>query len=107
MVKNRLASKLKIAFIINPVLGNKSKENLGNLIKDNLDYTRFEPQILYTLRAGHGFQLAQQLVNEEIPLVIAVGGDGTVNEIARALIHSHSALGIIPMGSGNGFGQAP
>jgi len=104
-VKNLKVSKIKIAFIINPISGNRSKENLGTLIKENLDSEKFEHRILFTQKAGHGYQLALQMVEESIPLVIAVGGDGTVNEIARALVHTNSTLGIIPMGSGNGLAR--
>lgn len=58
-----------------------------------------------TRYAGHATELAKSAVNQGYDLVVAVGGDGTVNEVAEALIGSNTALGIVPMGSGNGFAR--
>lgn len=59
----------------------------------------------FTQYAGHATELARNAVDENYDLVVAVGGDGTVNEVAEALIGTKTALGIIPMGSGNGFAR--
>jgi diacylglycerol kinase (ATP) len=104
-LKNQSVSKEKIAFIINPISGTRTKDNIESLVFENLDVNRFDPVILYTQHAGHGYELALQLVKEETALIVAVGGDGTVNEVARALVHSKSVLGIVPMGSGNGLAR--
>ena len=95
----------KIAFIINPKSGTKSKESLPELIEKNLDKEKFEPKIVYTQYAGHGKELAQQLSAEGYDVVVACGGDGTVNEIASAIVHTKTALAIVPLGSGNGLGR--
>ena len=95
----------KIGFIINPTSGTKSKDILPGLIHEILDETRFEPKIKFTEFAGHGSKIARKMVKEGFDIVVAVGGDGTINEIAQALIHTNTALGIIPSGSGNGLAR--
>jgi YegS/Rv2252/BmrU family lipid kinase len=59
-----------------------------------------------TREPGHATELAREAVVAQADLVIAVGGDGTVNEVARGLLGSHAALGIVPVGSGNGLARA-
>jgi len=97
--------KTKIAFIINPIAGTGKKENIPNLIQQELDKNLFEAEIVYTQYRGHGTELAKKFVENEFQIVVAVGGDGMVNEIAQALIHTASSLGIIPIGSGNGLAR--
>lgn len=97
--------KIKIAFIINPISGTNKKNDLPSLIESILDPEKYKIEIGYTLHRGHATKLAQEYVDREFDQVIAVGGDGTVNEVARALIHSDTALGIIPTGSGNGLAR--
>jgi len=96
-------SKQKIAFIINPISGGKNKKNIRKKIEQYLDVERFDPVFVQTEYRGHGQQLAQQFVNQNFDIIVAVGGDGTVNEIAQCIIHTNTALGIIPSGSGNGL----
>ena len=98
-----------IAFIINPVSGSKETQNakrkLPKLIMQTLDATQWLPNIVFTEHAGHATELANQYARMGFDAVVAVGGDGTVNEVARGLKGTHTALGIIPMGSGNGFAR--
>ena len=91
-------------FIINPIAGTKSKKDIPSLIKKSLGET-FPYEIVYTKRAGHATELAKRAVQKGVKKIIAVGGDGTVNEVASGLLNSESALGIIPMGSGNGLAR--
>ena len=95
----------KITVIINPVSGTTSKKNIPNLFDQYILSDQFERQFFFTEYSGHAFELASKAVKEKADYVIAVGGDGTVNEVARALINSSSILGIVPMGSGNGLAR--
>ena len=94
-----------IAFIVNPISGTKSKSRLAKLIRESLDLQQFAPTVVVTEYAGHATQLAQQFALQDYYAVVAVGGDGTINEVASGLIGSHTALGIVPNGSGNGFAR--
>ncbi|MDR1666787.1 MAG: diacylglycerol kinase family lipid kinase [Bacteroidales bacterium] len=95
----------KICFIINPVSGTQKKDAWPELIRRGIDGKRFDTEILFTERQGHAHELAFRQVKEQTPYVVAVGGDGTVNEVAAALRDSNSALGILPSGSGNGLAR--
>lgn len=97
--------KTKIAFIINPNSGTGKKENLPLLIQKQLDASLFEPEIVFSKFRGEGTKLAKGFVDKGFNVVVAVGGDGTVNEIAQSLIHTNCTLGIIPIGSGNGLAR--
>ena len=96
--------KSKALFIINPISGGKKKDNVPDLIRKNLDTSLFEPTIVFTNRAFHGNKLAGKGVGE-YGLIVAVGGDGTVNEIASAIAGTDTVLGVIPFGSGNGLAR--
>ena len=95
----------KIAFIINPFSGTGKKEDLPGLIHAGLDQSLGKPEIVFTKYRGHGTELAKGFVEKGFQIVVAVGGDGTVNEVARSLIHTDTSLGIIPIGSGNGLAR--
>ena len=97
--------KKKIIFIMNPISGTASKAGIPNLIDSTLDKELFEYEIKLTERAGHASELATEAKNNHADIVVAVGGDGTVNEVARSLVHSDTALGILPCGSGNGLAR--
>ena len=94
----------KVLFVVNPISGGKSKEAALELLNTALD-----GQITYTVveseRANHATELAKEAILNGYDAVIAVGGDGTVNEIGKALVNSTVALGVIPFGSGNGFAR--
>lgn len=94
-----------IAFIVNPISGTRTKGRITKLIRELFDTRLFSPTVVVTEYAGHATQLAQQFALEGYYAVIAVGGDGTVNEVASGLIGTNTALGIIPNGSGNGFAR--
>lgn len=97
--------KKKISFIINPISGTQNKEQILHLLDEKLDTEKYVKEVIYTQYAGHAIKIAEEKANEEVFAVIAVGGDGTINEIARSLIHTNTALGIIPCGSGNGLAR--
>ena len=97
--------KAQIVFIVNPISGTRSKEGLEALIAQVINPQRFEWRIMHTAYAGHASVIAAQCVDEHVDICVAVGGDGTVNEVARSLVQSQTALGIIPCGSGNGLAR--
>lgn len=97
--------KKRITFIVNPISGTRSKEGLDKKIAKAIDSSRYEWQMVMTQRAGHAVEIARQCVAEGTDICVAVGGDGTVNEVASGLTGSTTALGIIPMGSGNGLAR--
>lgn len=97
--------KKRIAFIINPISGKGYGKKLPKIIQDNLDLSLFDYTVFFTKESGDGTKIALDCVNENYFAVIAVGGDGTMNEIAKSLIHTNTALGIIPAGSGNGLAR--
>ena len=94
-----------IAFIINPISGTQNKKRLPKMITDTLDRNQWLPNIQFTEYAGHARELALQYARMGFYAVVAVGGDGTLNEVACGLRDTQTALGIIPMGSGNGFAR--
>ena len=98
-----------IAFIINQISGSKelqsAKRKLPKLIMQTLDSRQWLPNIAFTEYAGHAIEMSRQYARMGFDAVVAVGGDGTVNEVAQGLVNSQTALGIIPMGSGNGFAR--
>lgn len=100
-----MTEKEKIAFIINPKSGTASKKNIPDMVLATLNLRKYEPVFHFTREAGHATRLAEQCLKDGIKKVIAVGGDGTVNEVAKALIKSDTALGVIPGGSGNGLAR--
>ena len=95
----------KIVFIINPISGTRGKDDLPDLIAALTDKSQFTPAVRFTEYAGHAAEIARQSAAARADVVVAVGGDGTVNEVARSLVHTETALGIVPCGSGNGLAR--
>jgi diacylglycerol kinase (ATP) len=99
-------NKQAIWFIVNPISGSKNKhKDIVQLIDSQLDKQIYLPEIHYTKYAGHATEIATDAVKKNIPIVVAIGGDGTVNEVGKALINTKTALAIIPTGSGNGLAR--
>ncbi|HAD97104.1 MAG TPA: hypothetical protein DCG19_06830 [Cryomorphaceae bacterium] len=95
----------KTLFIINPISGTRDKKKLVDQIKREVSTAQFDFHIEYTKGPSHATDLAIEAAENQLDLVVAVGGDGTVNETGCGLIHTSTALGIIPIGSGNGLGR--
>jgi diacylglycerol kinase (ATP) len=96
----------KVTIIANPFSGTSRKENLRQqLLKANNDF--FDLDIVYTEHAGHARELVDEAIWNGSKIIVAAGGDGTVNEVASQLYSNISKddllLGILPGGSGNGF----
>ena len=84
-----------ILFLINPKSGVMGKRNLPRLIEENIDRDRYDYKIEFTQFAGHASELAAAAADRGVNVVVAVGGDGTVNEVARSLVHTKTALGVL------------
>ena len=100
-----MSKKTHIVFIINPISGTRRKDDIPELIEARLDKERLSYETVFTEYSGHAAELARQSAANHADVVVAVGGDGTVNEVARSLVHTNTALGIIPSGSGNGLAR--
>ncbi len=74
-------------------------------IDERVDRSRCDYVVVKTQHAGHAVDIAAAAVADKTDVVVAVGGDGTVNEVGRSLIHTDTVLGIIPCGSGNGLAR--
>jgi len=98
---------IKYLFILNPHAGaGKKKEDLVDQIDASMSPSGYPYEFAYTVGIGDATRIARQSVNEGFNIIVAVGGDGTVNEVASGLIHSNGQLGIIPRGSGNGVARS-
>lgn len=97
--------KKTVAVIVNPISGTKKKEGIKRLIYEILDSDQFDVRVITTLYAGHGAEIATAERENKTNIVVAVGGDGTVNEVARSLAGSDTAMAIVPCGSGNGLAR--
>jgi len=100
-----MKKKKNITFIINPISGTHSKDEIPNIIENALDMDQFSYELLFTEYAGHAAEMALKCAEKGCDIVAAVGGDGTVNEVARSLTHTDCALAIVPCGSGNGLAR--
>ena len=93
----------KVYVIINPISGTSSKDKVVKQLarlKDEYDISFF-----YTEYPHHATKIAQEAIQNDVECVIAVGGDGTINEVAKALVGTNTVLAIIPHGSGNGLAR--
>lgn len=92
-----------VLFIVNPFSGVGQKRTFHQTVKRQLNAALFQYDICYTEAPGHARQLAAQGVKDGYDIIVPVGGDGSVNEVAGALIDTDTILGVVPAGSGNGF----
>jgi len=100
-----MVNKHKILFIINPISGGHNKTKIVKAIPKILDNNTFDISILQTEYAGHASEMAKKAVAGNVDIVVAVGGDGTINEVASQLVNTNTALAVIPCGSGNGLAR--
>jgi diacylglycerol kinase (ATP) len=94
-----------ILFLVNPVSGGKSKEKLIIKLKSLIDKNAVSAEVYQTTSRNDTIEKAALAVQKNYQSVVAVGGDGTINDIASQLVGTQTALGIIPMGSGNGLSR--
>ena len=94
---------MKILFIVNPYSGTNNWEKVVKDIRLTWGATVHEFDIETLWQSEQGIEMARQAADDKYDMVIAVGGDATLNEIAGGLLGSETALGVIPAGKGNGF----
>ena len=100
-----MTEKKRIVFVVNPISGTQGKKAILKWIDERIDRSIYDYSIVKTGYDGHASQIAAAAVRDSVDVVVAIGGDGTINEIARSLVHTDTALGIIPCGSGNGLAR--
>jgi diacylglycerol kinase (ATP) len=103
MISEEKSPGEKIIFIINPIAGTRQKQIIHDAILKT--FPEESPEVFYSEYCGHAFEIATRKVEEGFINIVAVGGDGTVNEVASALVNTSCNLGIIPAGSGNGLAR--
>ena len=97
---------LKLRFIFNPHSGhNLRNPHLLNRAREFIQEQQLDATVVPTQRPLHATELARQAIAEGCDTVVAIGGDGTINEVATGLIGTKTTLGLIPCGSGNGLGR--
>ena len=98
--------KRNLLFIVNPISGIGRQKKIETLIEQTIDRGLFDYTVRYTERIHHGTDLAKEAVEQGCyDAIVAVGGDGSVNDVVSGLVGSNLALGIIPCGSGNGLAR--
>lgn len=95
----------KVLFIVNKFSGGGFRPEFEGRIIDACERHDLECTIEFTQSRGHATALALEAINSDFGVVVAVGGDGTVNEVANGLLHSQIPMGILPKGSGNGLAR--
>lgn len=95
----------RVLFVINPHSGKVRHKKVEPIAREILSPELYSLEFVYTRYAGHALELSRRGVEKGVDIIVAVGGDGTIHEVAQSVIHSSSALAIIPMGSGNGFAR--
>ena len=95
----------KVFFIVNKYSGTGLRADFEQMIADACKVHHAKYAIEYTLGREHATQLASEAGAAGFQKIVAVGGDGTVNEVAQALVSSPLTMGIIPKGSGNGLAR--
>jgi len=98
-------SKKHIVFIINPKSGVERQKEIKEGIAAHLDDDKYSHEILYTEFIKHGTALAKEAARIGAYAVVAVGGDGSVNDVVQGLMGTNTLLAIIPKGSGNGMAR--
>jgi YegS/Rv2252/BmrU family lipid kinase len=91
--------------ILNPTCGRGQGERLLPRVRAALDQHRLDYRLYCTARAGEAIEVAVK-ASRDFSVIVAAGGDGTVNEVANGVMGSEAAVGVIPIGSGNDFAKS-
>ena len=95
----------KVFFIINKYSGASYRPEVEGRIITACGQLNLECSIEFTKERGHATELARQAVEQDFRTIFAVGGDGTVNEVAQGIVNTPATMGILPKGSGNGLAR--
>jgi diacylglycerol kinase (ATP) len=100
------ATGLKLRFIFNPKSGHNARNpHLLHRAREFIQRQQLDATVVATAHPRHATELARTAIAEGCDVIVAIGGDGTMNEVATALINTPATLGLIPCGSGNGLGR--
>lgn len=97
--------KEKILFIVNPISGHHNKSKFPSIVEELIDKDKYDYTITFTEYGGHAMELTKQAIDNEYDIIVAVGGDGTINEVATTMIGARQTFAIVPYGSGNGLAR--
>lgn len=100
-----LHTKINILFIINPISGGRGKLRIPDFINQYLDKEKFNANFVFSEYVGHAGELADEAATKNFDVIVAAGGDGTINEVATEVLKHHKILGVLPLGSGNGLAR--
>jgi diacylglycerol kinase (ATP) len=100
-----MSENKKVFFIVNKYSGTGYRDAIENKIISACISAGIEPAIDFTRQRGHATELTRAAIKNGFTKIFAVGGDGTVNEVAQGLIGTPAILGILPKGSGNGLAR--
>ncbi len=92
-------------FIVNPASGRGKGRSVGRELEERLQYLNLDYQLEFTNAPGHAVELAEK-ASRSFQCIVAVGGDGTLNEVVNGMAESQATLGLLPVGSGNDFARA-
>ncbi len=95
----------KVFFIVNKYSGTGFKPEMDKVFHESCQTRGWDLSLEYTQGPGHATALAREAIAAGFGKIVAVGGDGTVNEVAQALVHTPVKMGIVPKGSGNGLAR--
>lgn len=97
--------KEKILFIVNPISGHHDKSKFPSIVDELIDKDKYDYTITLTEYGGHAAELTKQAIENQYDIIVAVGGDGTINEVATNMIGAKQTFAIVPYGSGNGLAR--
>ena len=97
--------KEKILFIVNPISGHHDKSKFPSIVESLIDKDKYDYAISRTEYGGHAVELTQRAIKDGFDVIVAVGGDGTINEVATSMIGASQTFAVVPYGSGNGLAR--
>lgn len=98
--------KKKIVFIVNPKAGTQKIQEIEEAIQAYLDLEKFSFEIVFTTHKGHGSEIAKEAVESDVDLIVSVGGDGSLHDVAQEVVGTDLPVAVWPLGSGNGLARS-